>query len=1626
MSNRAYLLATVIILSLLCGVAMAQTKYYDHVGVPEFTTTVPTQLGFINPLTGTLHIEIPLASIPQRNAPPATLKYTYDTILWDTIPGSLPIQMTTRNGWKMVMDYGYAGVEWDETLTECSVAIGPSWSGRVIRRDNFRVVEKDGTAHVLRGPWTLDYTNCSGPGTPPPGTPTLSGWIEGEYFIQVSNYLRVKVQKSNGDLVHDDLGTPSIWQDSNGNRIVQASVPNSFTTFTDTLGKVPITGSCSATGCTITVRGASDGASQVFTISNQTVPVCTNFGVYYDFCGSLTLLSSISLPNGTQYSFTYDSGSTPGHYGVLTGVTLPTGGQITYSHTLLQSSFESTKRLHVSSATESGGTRNFSYTFVGSYSTSTRKVVGTVTGSPRFDIATATTVNDKTVFTSTVGTLYPQLAKIQSYSGPTTLKKTTDIAYTAANSNLIRSITTTLNDTGQQSNTQYSYAHESGQPDAASYAGIGSKLVSQVQESDFSGAIVRTKKQRFLTTYISSKILNRPASVSIYAGNGSSGNPASQTTYAYDEYTSSFCSAGIPTLTSVAGATGHDDSGHGVSFTVRGNATTINHLISGTTYATSHVCYDTLGNARQEVDPGGHHTTYDYTDNWADTSCIPAGTVTHAFPTTITNELGHRVQRKHYSCTGLVQSTRDENDILASRLGTTFTYDLMNRSSVETHPDGGQISNTYTDAAPQTVQRSERVTDTLSKVVTTEYDGYGRLKQTRLSDPDSPDVLTKTDTAYDASGRTSSESNPYRSMSQSTDGITYYYYDALGRTAQVKKQDGGTVNTTYLGNCAIVIDEVGKKRKSCMDAFGRLTNVWEDPDLLNYETVYQYDLLDNPVRVDQKGGSSNTADWRTRTFTYNARSQLVCSANPELNIATCPATDTGSYVAGTIRYTYDTDGNVLTKISPKPNQPSPSVSLTTTYQYDQLHRLLQKSYNDGSTATAYHRYDGSVAPGGCVAPTLTLTNKFGRRTLMCDSSGATGWAYDEMGRVLTEARKIDTFTGNTSYAYNDDGSLWKLTYPSGRTVTYTPNSSGTYTSSRPVSAVDQTNNINYVTSAKYAPHGALTEITLGFVSGGFAGIKGRHSFNSRLQPLQMAYTTGTVPTPTQLTSETCPSTIGTVMHRAYDFDHGLADNGNVVKVNNCRDLNRSPNYFYDRLNRIQQAYTTGTLWGETFTIDSWGNLTNIGPVAGKTNSELLNAPATTQNRLTGFSYDAAGNMLNPPGVSSVTYDAESRVASASGWSYTYDGDGKRVKKSSGSSGKLYWTGIGGDVHAESNLAGTYTAEYVFLNGSRAARRDLPGGSVYYYFGDHLGSTVVLTNATGTAPPPLEASDYYPFGGEIVLFNGDSNVYKFTGKERDTETGLDYFGARHHASALGRLMSLDPMKDLDLFDPQKLNRYAYGRNNPLSYVDVGGRCVAPALGKGQVGICVESYIRAARLGVGKLGLGDNRGPVANDSDATFRSQTLITVDLNSKQVSETTTAGTSDVFWKGILGFTGTVNHWIDRQSVDADGNTKFTVFVFAQNGHATKGNPVAPQGWIEIEFTFVVDRGGNVRLVKSESSTKKYPSISVYSYSQDGKSKHIFEQEESGNDDDLNKPKKPLEQERERQCRLGNPSACNW
>lgn len=188
-------------------------------------------------------------------------------------------------------------------------------------------------------------------------------------------------------------------------------------------------------------------------------------------------------------------------------------------------------------------------------------------------------------------------------------------------------------------------------------------------------------------------------------------------------------------------------------------------------------------------------------------------------------------------------------------------------------------------------------------------------------------------------------------------------------------------------------------------------------------------------------------------------------------------------------------------------------------------------------------------------------------TSMCDGSGATSWAHDAAGKILTENRTIMGITQTTSYTYNLDGSIATVTYPSTKVVTYTVSNA-----QRLTAAKDVTNNIQFATAASYTPPGALSGLITGQINGGFGGITESHTYNNSLE----------------YTSTQATSTAGTALNLTLNYNLAGGDNGTVTSVTNNADSGRTQSFTYDPLNRILSAMTSAASG-----VDCWGQ--NFGP-----------------------------------------------------------------------------------------------------------------------------------------------------------------------------------------------------------------------------------------------------------------------------------------------------------------------------------------------------------------------------------------------------------------------------------------------
>jgi len=218
----------------------------------------------------------------------------------------------------------------------------------------------------------------------------------------------------------------------------------------------------------------------------------------------------------------------------------------------------------------------------------------------------------------------------------------------------------------------------------------------------------------------------------------------------------------------------------------------------------------------------------------------------------------------------------------------------------------------------------------------------------------------------------------------------------------------------------------------------------------------------------------------------------------------------------------------------------------------------------------------------------------------------------------------------------------------------------------------------------------------------------------------------------------------------------------------------------------------------------------------------LSAFGATTNQITttGTGYDLAGDSTQDVASSIYSYDAENHMTgctvSSAASSYTYDGDGYRVTKTTHAG-----TPGANTIVFVYDVAGKLIAEYGGPTTSSNA-------GISYLTTDHLGSTRVVTDSLRAV---IGRHDYLPFGTEIQAGTGgrtlgqgynsnDDTRQKFTSQERDPESGLDYYGARYCSPAQGRFTGADALAGSPR-NPQSFNLYCYTLNNPLRYVDPSG-------------------------------------------------------------------------------------------------------------------------------------------------------------------------------------------------------------
>jgi len=1356
---------SLLVLLLVSGGCLAQVQ----TGTPAFGSFAGGP-DVINLANLNSHIDIPILAKPGRGM---SFNYdlVYDSSVW------YPVKSGSTTTWQPVFNWGWVAqtavatgyISYHMAMLNCDT---PPPIHQYYIFNNWVYYDPWGRSHKFYGEMEYDPTNCDNGNQLSLGSTALDG---SGYALSATlrglNVTTHTITLPNGLVFNAPLnltggysGAAASATDRNGNQISVSST-SSTATFTDTLGTtaLSVSGSGTSTSPMKFTYTSPSGGSPFYQVNYANYTVATNFGVSgigeYKSSAAVPLVSSIVLPDNSQYSFTYES--TPGSCTPYSGttcvtarvkmITLPTGGTITYSYSggnngILSDGSTAT----LTRTVNPGGTWTYAQV-KGSGAASTTTVTG-----PLGDV---TTIYFQGIY---------ETQRVVN-QGSSTVLQTTNTCYNNASSPCTgtaitlpitqRNVSTQLPGTG---NLTDMHKH--------TYGTYGNLLEEDVYDYG-SGSYGALLAKTVITYALLGDITAFPQTITVTNALGAT---VSQTNYNYDQ-TGVVPTSGTPQHISVSAS--------------RGNLTGVNYYIQGSSYLTKSYTYFDTGNVQMATDTNGAQTNYAY------------GACGNSFPTSVNEPLNMSQSFTwDINCTGgVLTSTTDEN---SNTTTTTYNDPYFWRPASISYPDGGQTSWTYN--SPTSTTTTVKMNSSQNIVSTVLLDGLGRTKETQLnSDPMGIDYV---DTTYDSLGRIYTVTNPYRSGGNPTDGSITYGYDALNRSTSVTLQDGSVVSASYSGNTATVTDPAGKKRQSTFDSLGRLTSVTEDPGGLGYVTTYSYDPLGNILGVMENGG-------RQRTFAYDMLSRLTSETNPE---------------SGTANYYYDANGysgDLTSRVAPAPNQTGGS-TVTTTYTYDLLHRLTQKSYSDGTTLTGYFAYGQTSAWGN------TLTNPIGRiteawtGTSCCGTGGARIFGYDPMGRIslntqytpkLSYASVAYTYdlAGNTLAASNGVGITFSYAYDSASRPTQVTSSLVDSQHPATLAATDS--------SVGYYPSGQIRKMNFG------DNLTLATEVESRLQPCQINLNSSS----SLLTGCGVTPPSGTVQDLHYVFGSwGSTNNGSVTNwiASGTQNFNRS--YSYDSLNRLSTMSAPGdSCSGLSWSYDSWGNRTDQTVVSGT--CPAFHQTVNTQNRLVGppYQYDAAGNSTYD-GSHTYFYDAENRLVQVDGTfgtcstataCYSYDALSQRVDKTTGSTSLDYVYNLDGQVMSEwcTNCAGYTgpTTEYIFLLNNFVA--EYKNNTTYFVYSDHLGSPRILT---GLNQAVVQNLDYLPFG-ELNSSDSGITTHKFTADERDAETGLDHTDFRQYSSAQGRWMTSDPagLAAVDPTNPQSWNRYGYVLNEPLVLVDPTGAC-----------------------------------------------------------------------------------------------------------------------------------------------------------------------------------------------------------
>ena len=850
----------------------------------------------------------------------------------------------------------------------------------------------------------------------------------------------------------------------------------------------------------------------------------------------------------------------------------------------------------------------------------------------------------------------------------------------------------------------------------------------------------------------------------------------------------------------------YDGQGHLVTnIDAEGNATTMS--------------YDADHNLTNKVDALGNEWSYSYDgDHHLVTQTDPLGNTTHYqydiehHPTLVSNALGGVVTTT-YTTNGLPHVVTVNGKDLPSARTTTYTYDSYGNPETVARTDGGTVTNTWNAQGELTV-----ALDPLGNPTTHTYDKRGLL--TCMTDADGNTVSN----IYNAAGLKTL-------VIDQRGNTTMYTYTPTYEINTITYPDGGSVSNTYdaANRLVAVTDGEGNTTTITCDAAGRRVAVTDD---LNHTISYALDANGTPTAVT------------------NALGHTVYSAVDALNRVTNTWDQVGTQTRRTIR-AFDSAGRLSSVTDP--------VSQTTSYAHDALGRVTTITRPD--SATEHNRFDAlgnllSYTNAKGVAVVHTTYDGMSRPTAQTNAlDNGKSWTYDPAGNQLT---RTDGNGDTTEYSFDGmnridaveypDDSVLGFTYDRASNLSSASNNDATltfgYDEMHRVSAVTQSVlSVSSVVEYSHDYNGNRTALQVsGFTPQPFSKtitytydeanrLSGIQLSAFSLQPFSFTYDDAN-----RLTGITYPNGVtatytrdaggrltgltyadGGTTHASRTYEHNAL--GQITKRNIATGFEATPPDTHqhmrhnaaDQLSHVSRMdnYEHPEKWRDVSPgYDGRGGITNL--TAGYNGMTLDNS----------FSWDYEGRLTSYSGEhqSNLWFTAPPIPVSLG---FKYDALGGRITRNGITGGEkihvLDQAAALKNVLVQRASNGTIERYYIYAPGFGLVAHIDADGTARYYHGDHLGSTILLTDANGDI---TDQFDYAPYGELLGRTGTTDTPYTFCGRHGVYWEGaaLYHMKARYYRADIARFISTDPIGISG-----GINLYAYANGDPIRFLDALGLC-----------------------------------------------------------------------------------------------------------------------------------------------------------------------------------------------------------